>query len=74
MTINCSRCGSKIKEINYTKRGILMLLLAIPLFLITFIISKGTIIPFINLAMFITIGVGFLVKKRNSPTGVQNVF
>lgn len=63
-TINCNKCGTQIKKINHTKRGILSLLLAIPMFLITFIPSKGTIIPFISLMLFIVIGILFLFKKE----------
>ena len=61
--INCNNCGSDIKVIDHKKRGILSILFAIPVFCLTFVISKGTIAPFIFFCMLIAIGIFFILKK-----------
>ena len=60
---NCSKCGSEIKIIDHKRRGILAIILSIPVSIVIFLISTGTIIPYFVFGTLVAVGVIFLAKK-----------
>jgi len=59
----CNKCGDKLKEKDYKKYGIKIIVAGIMLFFLLLIVSYGTILPPLTLIIFIIIGIGFLLKK-----------
>jgi hypothetical protein len=59
----CSICGNRLDKKDFRKYAIKISMFGIILFPILLVISYGTIIPFLTLAIFMGIGLWFLLKK-----------
>jgi DNA-directed RNA polymerase subunit RPC12/RpoP len=63
MKINCKNCGSRIKIVDVKKLGAFGLVLAIPMFIVTWFIAPGTFVPFLTFLVLSILGIYFIFKK-----------
>jgi hypothetical protein len=60
----CPHCKKEMKKRDYRKRGLMFMICGLLLFPLLLLISYGTIVPFLELFIFIVIGFLFILKKK----------